>query len=85
MREPLGYLLIVVGVLVMLLPVLAWLRLFTPANPALAQQANVWDFLIRLLAYLERFPWVAIVGLVITLIGLLLAGYLPLPPLTSGG
>ncbi len=68
----LGCALVIVGLLMMVLGVLAWLGLITPHQLA----AGPWDFLIALL---DRAPWVVAVGLILIYIGAKMAGA-PLPP-----
>ena len=69
----LGYLLIIIGVVLILLGVLAWLGIIQPARVRAA--AGPWAFLIALL---EKAPWVVVVGLILIYIGCKMAG-VPLP------
>ena len=67
-----GYLLIVVGVIMILLGVLAWTGLIKLQRSG----GTVWDFLIALL---EKAPWVVVVGLILIYVGCKMIG-VPLPP-----
>ncbi len=68
-----GYLLIIVGLVLILLGVLKWLGVITATRAAAG--AGPWDFLIALL---DKAPWVVVVGLILIYIGCKMAG-VPLP------
>ena len=68
----LGYALIVVGLLMVVLGVLAWLGLIRPND---VRSIGPWDFLLELL---KRAPWVVVVGLILIYVGSKMAG-VPLP------
>jgi hypothetical protein len=68
----LGYLLIVVGLIMILLGVLARTGLIKLQRGG----GTVWDFLIALL---EKAPWVVVVGLILIYVGCKMIG-VPLPP-----
>jgi hypothetical protein len=67
----LGYLLIVVGLIMILLGVLAWTGLIKLQRGG----GTAWDFLIALL---EKAPWVVVVGLILIYVGCKMIG-VPLP------
>jgi hypothetical protein len=68
----LGYALIVVGLVMVVLGVLAWLGIIRPAG----FRGGPWDFLTALL---EKAPWVVVVGLILIYVGAKMTG-VPLPP-----
>jgi hypothetical protein len=73
MLVALGYVLIVVGLLMVVLGVLAWLGII---DTSAERKASVWDFLIELL---KRAPWVVVAGLILIYFGARMAGA-SLPP-----
>jgi hypothetical protein len=68
-----GYLLILVGLILIAAGVLAWAGLIKIPR---RNGSTVWDFLIELL---RRAPWVVVVGLILIYIGSKMIG-VPLPP-----
>ena len=72
MQTAIGYILIIVGVLLEIIAVLAWVGILRPTGAGLAiQNASQWDVL---LALVRKLPWVAIVGLLDIYAGLKLIG-----------
>lgn len=69
----LGYLLIIVGLLMVIAGALAWAGVI---KAPFREGATPWDFLIELL---RHAPWVVVVGLVLIYIGCKMIG-VPLPP-----
>jgi hypothetical protein len=72
----LGYLLIIVGLIMVVAGALAWAGII---KQPIHEGASPWDFLIKLL---EKAPWVVVVGLILIYVGCKMIG-VPLPP--TGG
>ena len=73
MQIGLGYVLIVVGLIMVVAGALAWAGVI---KVPIRDKATVWDFLIELL---RQAPWVVVVGLVLIYVGCKMIG-VPLPP-----
>jgi hypothetical protein len=72
MQETLGYVMIILGLLMEIVSVLAWLGVLKPAPQARAEGGtSVWDLLLELL---KRAPWTAVVGLLLIYGGLKMTG-----------
>ena len=69
----LGYVFALVGLIMVILGVLSWLKIIDTERE---RAAGPWDFLIELL---KRAPWVVAVGLVLIYVGLKMIG-VQLPP-----
>jgi uncharacterized membrane protein YidH (DUF202 family) len=67
-----GYLVILVGLLMIIAGALAWAGLIKPVRKG----STVWDFLIELL---RHAPWVVVVGLILIYVGCKMIG-VQLPP-----
>lgn len=67
----LGYLLILVGLVLVVLPVLAWAGMFQPVTIRSIGAATPWDVLLLLV---QTIPWVAVLGLLLIYAGLKLLG-----------
>ena len=76
MQAAIGYGMIVIGTIITLLPVLAWLKVITPKEAQLTESTSKWDVLLLLL---QKLPWTAIVGLLLVFAGLLVTGVIDLP------
>ena len=70
-NQLLGCLLILVGLVLVVLPVLAWAGVFQPVGIRAVGTATPWD-VILLLA--QTIPWVAVLGLLLIYAGLKLLG-----------
>jgi hypothetical protein len=70
MQKVVGYILIFLGMAFLILNVLAWLGVVTPAAGLLAQVSG-WDVL---LALVNKLPWLSIVGLLLIYAGLKMIG-----------
>jgi hypothetical protein len=68
-----GYLLILVGLILIVVGALAWAGII---KAPLRDGSTVWDFLIELL---RRAPWVVVVGVILIYIGCKMIG-VALPP-----
>ena len=73
MQMSLGYVLILVGLVMIVAGALAWAGLIKQPTK---DGATAWDFLIELL---RHAPWVVVVGLILIYIGCKMIG-VPLPP-----
>lgn len=67
----LAYLMILVGLVLVVLPVLAWAGMFQPVGVRAAGTATPWDVLLLLV---QTIPWVAVLGLLLIYAGLKLLG-----------
>jgi hypothetical protein len=67
MQKVTGYLFIFLGLACIVLSVLVWLGVISPAAGLSLGQATGWDVLLLLF---EKLPWVAIVGLLLIYSGL---------------
>jgi uncharacterized membrane protein YidH (DUF202 family) len=74
-----GYLLIIVGLIMIVAGALAWAGIIKVQRRG--DGSTMWDFLIELL---RQAPWVVVVGLVLIYIGCKMIG-VPLPPTGSAG
>lgn len=70
-NQILGALLILVGLVLVVLPVLAWAGFFQPVGIRTAGTATPWDVLLLLV---QTIPWVAVLGLALIYAGLKLLG-----------
>lgn len=70
-NQILGALLILVGLVLVLLPVLAWVGVFQPVGIRAIGTATPWDVLLLLA---QTIPWVAVLGLILIYAGLKLLG-----------
>jgi len=70
-NQILGALLIVVGLVLVVLPVLAWAGVFQPVGIRALGTATPWDVLLLLA---QTIPWVAVLGLALIYAGLKLLG-----------
>ncbi len=66
MKQLIGLILILLGVMLIVFSVLAWLGILTPAVPHLSG-ATAMDVLLELV---RKVPWVALVGLLLIYAGL---------------
>jgi hypothetical protein len=66
MKQLVGLILILLGAMLIVFSVLAWLGLLTPAVPQLSG-ATAMDVLVELV---RKVPWVALVGLLLIYAGL---------------
>ncbi len=71
MQKVTGYILIFLGIACVILSVLVWLGVISPASGLSLGQATGWDVLLLLF---EKLPWVAIVGLLLIYAGLKMIG-----------
>ncbi len=71
MQKVTGYILIFLGIACVILSVLVWLGVISPASGLSLGQATGWDVLLLLF---EKLPWVAIVGLLLIYAGLKMVG-----------
>jgi hypothetical protein len=65
MKQVVGLILIILGVALIIISVLVWLGVLTPAGAQL-NNATAWDVLLELV---RKLPWVALVGLLLTYAG----------------
>jgi uncharacterized membrane protein len=65
----LGYLLVILGIVMVVFGVLAWLGIVTPHTRILG--GGPWDFLTELT---KRAPWIVVVGLILIYLGLKVLG-----------
>jgi hypothetical protein len=70
-NQILGALLILVGPVLVVLPVLAWVGVFQPVGIRAIGTATPWDVLLLLA---QTIPWVAALGLLLIYAGLKLLG-----------
>ncbi|MBX3054156.1 MAG: hypothetical protein KF753_21975 [Caldilineaceae bacterium] len=70
-NQILGSLLILVGLVLVVLPVLAWAGVFEPVGILAVGTATPWDVLLLLV---QTIPWVAVLGLLLIYAGLKLLG-----------
>ncbi len=70
-NQILGSLLIIVGLVLVVLPVLAWAGVFQPVEIRAMGTATPWDVLLLLA---QTIPWVAVLGLALIYAGLKLLG-----------
>ena len=71
MQVAIGYILIILGALMEVVAILVWVGIIPHNRIVTLANANVWDVLLELL---RRFPWCAIVGLVLIYAGLKMVG-----------
>jgi len=67
MQKTVGYILLFLGVAFLILSVLVWLNVITPAPGLALAAASGWDVL---LALISKLPWTAVVGLLLIYAGL---------------
>jgi len=67
MQKAVGYILILLGVAFLILNVLVWFGVLTPAASLVLGHASGWDVL---LALVQKLPWLSIVGLLLIYAGL---------------
>jgi uncharacterized membrane protein YidH (DUF202 family) len=70
-NQILGSLLILVGLVLVVLPVLAWAGVFQPVGIRALGTATPWDVILLLV---QTIPWVAVLGLILIYAGLKLLG-----------
>lgn len=70
-NQILGSLLILVGLVLVVLPVLAWVGVFQPVGIRAIGAATPWDVILLLV---QTIPWVAVLGLILIYAGLKLLG-----------
>lgn len=70
-NQILGSLLILVGLVLVVLPVLAWAGMFQPVGIRALGTATPWDVILLLV---QTIPWVAVLGLILIYAGLKLLG-----------
>jgi len=71
MQKSIGYLMILLGIAFLILNVLAWLGVITPAGGMMLAQATGWDVL---LALVNKLPWLSLVGLILIYAGMKMVG-----------
>ncbi len=65
-NQILGSLLILVGLVLVVLPVLAWAGVFQPVGIRALGTATPWDVILLLV---QTIPWVAVLGLILIYAG----------------
>jgi hypothetical protein len=78
MREIFGYVFLGIGLVVVILQILAWIGAFTPKQGRLNDPAGQPGLYDVLLALIQKLPWVAILGLLLIVAGLILIGVGPI-------
>lgn len=71
MQKTVGYILIFLGIAFLILNVLVWLGVLTPAPGIILARASGWDVL---LALVNKLPWLSLVGLLLIYAGMKMIG-----------